>query len=65
MKVRPEPINLFAEPAYPEHETVLFPIDSPDWTAHFKHELCNKEYPHLIKDCGIFSASNSNKDVDF
>lgn len=49
---RREPRNLRAEPPYPNHETVVFALRAPEWTAHLATDLCSKEHPHITAECG-------------
>jgi len=51
------PTNLYAEPPYPDHETVLISMAHPDWTAHAPTRLCQTQEPHLIVECKEWSAS--------
>lgn len=61
LEQRPKQINCQNEPAYPEHETVVFSISAPDMTAHLKTDLCSIECPHPITECGIWVVAVSSE----
>ena len=51
---RPRQVNCQNEPPYPEHETVVFALGYPEWTAHQESVRCVKGYPHRADECGEF-----------
>lgn len=57
MAERPKQRDCQNEPTYPDHETVVFSIRSPDMVAHLATGRCEKEYLHLIKECGEYQES--------
>ena len=48
---RPPPRDIKHEPPYPDHATVLFCLDAPNWTAHRVTIFCAIEEPHPIAVC--------------
>ena len=58
LEPREKPRNCQQEPAYPNHETVVFCLCAPDMTAHNTAAECQIEHPHQISECGLFGASN-------
>lgn len=54
--LRPKQTNCQVEPAYPGLDTVVFALSNPYYTCHAQSSLCEKEYPHLISQCGEFNA---------
>lgn len=57
MTVRPRQTDCQHEPAYPDHETVLFSLRDPDMVSHLKTARCLIEYPHLILQCGEYRSA--------
>lgn len=51
---REVPTNLVCEPRYPGVLTVGFCLSGPDWAFHVINEQCDKDWPHLISECGMY-----------
>lgn len=54
MNRRFEPTDCRHEPAYPDHETVLFCLRAPDLCLHLPSMRCPIPEPHEIAKCGEF-----------
>lgn len=57
LRVRDAPTNCQNEPAYPDHDTVVFCLSAPDMTAHLRSAHCKTEHPHLITECREFQMT--------
>src|ERR1043165_7449829 len=52
---REQPSSLQAEPSYGLPDEVGFSIRCPDWTIHRINPDCQRDDPHMIKDCGLWN----------
>jgi hypothetical protein len=54
---RPRQTDCQIEPAYPDHDTVLWSFRFPEFVAHRPSKRCCKECPHLMAECKEFDVN--------
>ena len=60
MSTRPRQTDCRSEPAYPDHETVVWSLGNPELVVH-RPAICGIQSPHRIDECAEFQPASGAK----